>query len=672
MVVVVPYVNSLENPFIWDDSNAIVNNPTIRSLWPPWAPLQPPAETPVSTRPLVNLSFALNYAVHGLDVRGYHLVNLGLHLLTACLLFATLRRALVTGMPNTRAHAHRSVIALLATLVWAVHPMLSEVVNYSTQRSDALGGQLLIATLFAAQRALDASRRTRWQAMAVIASACGVLSKEFVAVTPLIVLLYDRVFAFPSFREAIAARRHLYMALAATWIPLAAILALRPHSTIGFASGVDAWTYALNQAAIIVHYLRLAVWPDALVLDYGVPRPLTLGAVWGSALVIAALFAASLAALFRWPRVGFLCIVFFILLAPTSSVVPIASEVGAERRMYLALAALTILGVVGGAWAIDRVREGFPRRVGTVLPAAAAATAFACVGILGMLTARRNSEFASPVTLWRTSVDRWPQGRARASYAAALSDQGDHESAIDQLRLARSDFPKARFMLGRELAAAGRRDEAARELSAFIAAEPRAEDQLPARMLRADLLVETRPDEATAEFRRLVDMFPTNPAPREHLALQLLDRGETAEAAAHFRELLRLSPNNVSWRLSLGRALGLNRQFDEAAAAYRHALDIDPRAVAAHAGLAAALLESGHISEAATRAEAGLVLAPGHAALHNILGAARATQGRLDEAIAHFKQAIAMNPNYAEAHRNLAQAEGQAEAMRSIQSAEGR
>ena len=98
-MVVVPFLNSLDNPFVWDDSNAIVNNPTIRSLWPLWAPLQPPAETPVSTRPLVNLSFAMNYAVHGLDVRGYHLVNLGLHLLTACLLFATLRRALATGMP---------------------------------------------------------------------------------------------------------------------------------------------------------------------------------------------------------------------------------------------------------------------------------------------------------------------------------------------------------------------------------------------------------------------------------------------------------------------------------------------------------------------------------------------------------------------------------------------
>ena len=177
---------------------------------------------------------------------------------------------------------------------------------------------------------------------------------------------------------------------------------------------------------MIGRYLRQAVWPDALVVDYGVPRPLSLGSVWVSAVLIATLVAASLVALFRWPRVGFLCVVFFILLAPASSVIPITTEVGAERRMYLALAALTILVVTGGAWVIDRVRPRIPRRVGEVLPAVAVAAAFAWVGTLGVLTTHRNGEFATPVTLWRGSVERWPQGRARILYAEALADAGDH------------------------------------------------------------------------------------------------------------------------------------------------------------------------------------------------------------------------------------------------------
>jgi len=663
VIVVAPYVNSLGNPFIWDDSNALVNNPTIRSLWPLWTPLLPPAETPVSSRPLVNLSFALNYALHGLNVWGYHLVNLGLHLLTACLLFAIVHRALTTDTSKTRSHVHTSVIALLATLVWAVHPMVSEIVNYTTQRSDALGGLLLVATLFAAQRALDATHRRRWHVIAAIACLCGVLSKEFVAVTPLIVLLYDRVFAFRSFREAFAVRRGLYGALAATWIPLGAILALRPHSTIGFAAGVDPWTYLLNQAEMIGRYLRQAVWPDALVLDYGVPRPLSLGAVWVSVVMIATLFAASLVALFRWPRVGFLCVVFFILLAPTSSVIPITTEVGAERRMYLALAALAILVVTGGAWVIDRVRPSIPRRVGDVLPAAAVAGAFAWVGILGVLTTHRNGEFATPVTLWRGSVERWPQGRARILYAEALADAGDHNAAVYQLQMAVRDLPKARSTLGRELAAAGRHGEAARELAAFIAAEPRAEDQMPARMLLASIFVDTgRFDEAAAEFRRLVELFPENLVPRERLASILLDHGDAAEAAVQYRELLRQAPDNAVWQARLARALALSGRLDAAAAAYRDALRVDPRTVEAQTGLAAVLFETGQIAEAAVHAEAALALEPRDAPSHNILGAARAIEGRLDEAIAHFKQAIAIDSNYTEARNNLARAVRQLEA----------
>lgn len=112
-----------------------------------------------------------------------------------------------------------------------------------------------------------------------------------------------------------------------------------------------------------------------------------------SAVLTAILVTASVVALFRWRRVGFLCVAFFVLLAPTSSVVPITTEVGAERRMYLALAALTMLGVAGGAWVIDRVRPRIPRRVGDLLPAAAVAVAFAGVAALGVLTTQRNSRY---------------------------------------------------------------------------------------------------------------------------------------------------------------------------------------------------------------------------------------------------------------------------------------
>src|SRR5262245_34231372 len=86
--------NSLNGPFIWDDQTAIVSNKTIQHLWPLADPLSPPLETPTSGRPLVNLSFAVNYAIGGVAQTSYHAVNIALHIACALLLFAIVRRTL--------------------------------------------------------------------------------------------------------------------------------------------------------------------------------------------------------------------------------------------------------------------------------------------------------------------------------------------------------------------------------------------------------------------------------------------------------------------------------------------------------------------------------------------------------------------------------------------------
>ena len=164
---------------------------------------------------------------------------------------------------------------------------------------------------------------------------------------PLVVVLYDRVFVFDSFRDAIRSRRGLYAGLAATWAVLAALMWSGPRSAVGgFSTGISPWTYLLNQAQMIAHYLRLTVWPRSLVVFYGWPVALTLGDVLPYALLVTALLAATIVALVRAPALGFLGAWFFMTLAPTSSVVPIATEVGAERRMYLPLLALIVLVAV--------------------------------------------------------------------------------------------------------------------------------------------------------------------------------------------------------------------------------------------------------------------------------------------------------------------------------------
>src|ERR1700682_3104801 len=108
---------------------------------------------------------------------------------------------------------------------------------------------------------------------------------------------------------------------------------------------------------MITRYLRLAIWPRSLVVFYGWPLPLTLGDVMPAALLIVFLLIATAVAMRRQPMLGFLGVWFFVTLAPTSSIIPIATEVGAERRMYLPLLSVIALVVVGAYLAWDFVRR---------------------------------------------------------------------------------------------------------------------------------------------------------------------------------------------------------------------------------------------------------------------------------------------------------------------------
>ena len=94
------YANALSGPFVLDDQDTIVVNEQIRQLWPPSVVLFPALELPVAGRPVVNVSFALNYAAGGLDVRGYHIVNIAIHIACALLLFGIVRRTL--NLPSLR------------------------------------------------------------------------------------------------------------------------------------------------------------------------------------------------------------------------------------------------------------------------------------------------------------------------------------------------------------------------------------------------------------------------------------------------------------------------------------------------------------------------------------------------------------------------------------------
>src|SRR5688500_8117302 len=216
-------------------------------------------------------------------------------------------------------------LALAAALVWAVHPLNSEVVNYISQRTESLMAGFYLLTLYAAIRAKD-ERGSRWAVTAVAACVAGLACKESMVTAPVAVALYDRVFLFDSWKAAVQRRRALYAGLAATWILAAILIAAGPRAAVaGFSSGVSPWTYLMNQAVIITRYLRLTIWPDALVIFYGWPQALTAADVLPHLVFVSALIALTALALWWRPSLGFLGAWFFLTLAPASSIVPVAT-----------------------------------------------------------------------------------------------------------------------------------------------------------------------------------------------------------------------------------------------------------------------------------------------------------------------------------------------------------
>jgi Flp pilus assembly protein TadD len=497
-------------------------------------------------------------------------LNLAIHAACALLLFGIVRRTLRRRSGDSWA-ASSDAVALAAALVWMVHPLLSETIDYTTQRSESLMGLFFLLTLYAAIRAREPRQKRGparttsprkksapivsgsgfWTAVAIVSCAAGMATKESMAVAPLAVLLYDVVFEFDSLAEAVSARRVLYAGLALTWIELAGIMRFWPRSTVG-GTAVSPVTYALNQAQMIVRYLSLTFWPRALVLDYGVPQPRHVADVVPQLVVIGVLLALTVYALFRWPAVGFLGAMFFLTLAPTSSVVPISTEVGAERRMYLPLAALVVLVV---ALIAHYVR---PRR-------ALAVVAGVLVVALAIRTVERNRDYATPLSLWQSVVDRRPQGRARFAFANELMQAGRHDEATAQMRLAVADYPDARAGLGTELLLQGQLEEGISVLDAFVDANPSLPNRAPARMLLAQAhralgereLSQRNAVAAETQARQSLALEDKNADAHNLLGAALASQGKLREAVPEFQTAVRLDPQLQSAKDNLVRASAL-------------------------------------------------------------------------------------------------------------------
>ncbi len=670
----VAYANTFSAPFIFDDIAAIVENSSIRQLSSLGTVLSPPSAdgATVGGRPLLNLSFAFNYALSGTDVWSYHALNLLIHALAGLTLFVIVRRTVAA----TRFTASAFSVALFSALLWTLHPLQTESITYIVQRAESLNGLLYLLTLYAFIRAAD-SGIAAWSIVSVAACWLAAATKEIAATAPLLVLLYDRTWISGTFRAALRARRWYYAGLALVW-PLLAWLVAGTEGrggTAGLGVGVGPVEYAVSQLRAITAYVGLATWPFPLVIDHGGTLAFaSVAAALPFALFVAALVAATLFALGRFPMAGFFGAWFLIVLAPSSSVVPLLDTMF-EHRMYLALAAPVVLAVVA-AHAL----------LGTRARPALGVAVLACV----VLTWQRNAAYRSASTLWSANVAHTPANpRAHFLLGNALLAQGQAAAAVDAFQTAvrlKPDYIEAHNNLGSALLAANRVPESLVALEAALRLHPIAQTHFIAATAFAQLgrineaifhydatlrlnpgyaealnnrgnlhLQKNQPQTALADYEAALRLAPGFVDPHLNAVVALISLGRLGDAAAHAETAVRLRPDYAAAHWKLGDALLELGRLPAAADHYRDAVRLDPGLVYAHYNLARVLTQLSRPVEAIAAFERTLQLSPDWAVAHHHFARALAAAGQIPRAIAEDEAALRLQADFPEARAHLAQ-----------------
>lgn len=512
VALTVVYAHALPKPFIYDDAISVSSNPSIRQLWPLWGtdqqpgPLNPAKELPTAGRPLVNLSFALNYAWGGLDPTGYRAVNLAIHFLSAILLMLIVRRTLRLEYFAGQFDRSAGPLALAVSLLWAIHPLQTEPVAYITQRTELLMAFCYLATLYSALSYLTSAVpnvRRAWLTFAVIACAAGMASKEVMVSAPLVVLLFDWTFVTRSLRRIVRDSWQLYAGLAATWLLLFALNFGGPRSSsAGFHLHVSPWTWWATQAQVFWMYLKLAIWPWPLVIHYELPLVDIWTAAWPWLFLTVLVVISTLILLWSQRPTGFVAASILMILAPTS-IVPIVSEVAAERRMYLPLAPLLALVVVGAYCLLKRLlapssagRASAGTRPLAIVVVIAAMLAFAG----GLVSTRRLAAYENMTTLWQDTLLHQPDNFiANYNLACCLNANGQTVEAIGYFERAvqlRPNVPRVRISLGDALVRVDRPAEAIPQFEEAVRLTP---DDFPVYARLAQAYVSTdQPTQAVA------------------------------------------------------------------------------------------------------------------------------------------------------------------------------
>jgi len=614
------YSNTLKSPFLFDDRAHIPENRHIRLTELDLKGIvEAGFESPSPTRPVANISFALNYYFHRYNVVGYHLTNIFIHILTGIFLYYFVKNTLSIPLLRSRYHSGRP-IAFFASLLWLLHPLQTQSVSYIVQRMNSMAAMFYILSLllYVKGRLSLAQHKTTWLWFAgcVVAGLLSLGSKEMAATLPVFILLYEWYF----FQDLSTAwlKRYLPYVIAVfmvfclvglwylDWAPFQKIL-----------SGYDRRDFTLTQRVltqprVVMYYISLLFYPSPgrLNLDhdfafsYSLSSPLT---TLISIAAIAGMIGLAVYAARRRRLLSFCVLWFFGNLVIESSVIGL--ELVFEHRVYLP-SMLVPVAVAAVAWRY--IKNNLVK-----IP-------MFCILILvcGIWTYNRNGVWADPVTLWTDCATKSPEK------------------------------PRSQFNLALSLADVGRDDEAIEYYTRTLQLDPNRSDAHLG--LGAVFFNKGKTDQAIGCFTEALRIKPEYPRALVSLGVALASEGRLDEAISCYRRAIRIKPDYLDAHMNLGDALKSKGRLDEAIYNYRQVLKINPGSVRAYTNLGAALLAKGELDEAVKCCYQALEIDPDTAGACNNLGVAFQSQGNFEEALRQYRTALRIDPNFLDVQLNLA------------------
>ncbi|MBF0337407.1 MAG: tetratricopeptide repeat protein [Nitrospirae bacterium] len=648
------YSNSLNVPFFFDDIQVIDTASSGYSY--DWFG---------DNRYVANLTFALNYKLHGEDVRGYHITNIAIHIVNAMLVYLLviyLRRAgglrygnnssTATGNPN-RLFKHE--VAFFTALLFVVHPLQHQAVTLVVQRYTSLATlfYLLTILLYLKWRFLtDKTFKSKEQYLhggktastgrlkgvsfymtAVVTAYLASITKQIVITLPVTITMIEfMLFSGKPLKRLLWCVPFYFMIPYILNFNLGYDIPIisATMGNLSYDSGhvLTRRQYLFTEFRVIITYIRMLLFPVnlTLVYDYPIYSSFWQPDVYISFIVLSLIFILGIYLFYRangssntsgkgMALISLGILWFFVVISPQSSIVPILDWVILEYRVYMASVGFFVVIVVGVFMASDVVGA---KRVRIALTIALLVVS----AVFGAGTYRRNAICQSAITAYEDNVMKSPHTFVRISLAAAYARKGLYDKAAETLSYILTyepDNPEVHARLG------------------FV------------------YYRQGRPDDAIGQYKAAVAIKGNYADAYNNLGTIYMEQGRFNEAVEAFRAAVKYR-HNIAGHVNLGDIYLRQGRPEEAMNQYLYALDVgkgNPKIHTVHYRLGRLYEGLGNLEKAADQYATAIRLNPGYAEAYNNLGVVLGKQGRIGDACDAIKKAVDLRPDYADAHNNL-------------------